>query len=89
MAIRCLTARARPGGYFVRVHLDEARVDADGQPDAAYVREYVFALPPPPSVTAAAYRSGVTAEVRLLAQAELAALTPAAGTALSIEGTVL
>jgi hypothetical protein len=45
---KILSARRVPvEGYRYRVHLDTDKVRSDGEPDPAYVREWVFGDAPP------------------------------------------
>jgi len=62
--------------YFV-VLLDESKLQEDGSPDPAYVREYAWPKTPPVGVSKTDYIASMKREMQLLAEIELAALAPA------------
>ncbi len=94
MAIILLTARREaPGSPLVRfrVHLDHTKKDAGtGDPDPAFVREWVFSTQPPAGATPAEYRAQLRRELKALAQSELDRLgTGGAGVAGFTDGETL
>jgi hypothetical protein len=100
MATVLLTARRIPATgavqrYLWRVHLDDSQTvphpdDPDREvPDPAWVREWEFPGPPPDaSMTVARYVESQRAEVKLLAEHELAQMA-GAGRKLAGEGAEL
>lgn len=93
MALRAILARETGTDYLIRVHLDTAKLK-DDRPDPEWVAEYRFGRQPPAGVTPTNYRAAIRAEVRGLAQQELAKRQARAGddpggTALNFEGQEL
>lgn len=92
--MQLLSARRAGSTFRYRVHLDETKLDAAGQPDPAFILENGWSTEPRgPSETVAAYTARLTVfeamarrEMRLLCQARLAILAPAADVSLAGEG---
>ncbi len=85
--MKALYARQVYGrGFVVRVHLDDTRRLGDGQPDPAYVREYVFPSEHPEGHTKSRYLANIRREVRILSEHELAQLQGQAESAMGFEG---
>lgn len=72
MVKRVLVARERATDLYFVVHLDDARVLADGRPDPAWVIERAWSKTPPAGRTLAQYRADVVRELRALADEAIA-----------------
>lgn len=84
--------RNESGDYVCLVHLDESRtVEWDGGEwaDPEWTAEYVFGAEPPEGVSRAGYEERMVDEVKLLADAELAARRPAPMPADAVEEIAL
>ena len=86
--MKLLLARERGGVLRFRVHLDEGRLGADGQPDPAWIEEWRWTATAPDGRTRPQYLADIRRELRLLADARLADLAapPDTGVALPGEG---
>jgi len=96
MTMQFLSATTDAQGIHYSVWLDTTKTDAGGQPDSTYVKSYDWApCPMDPDGTpnweggASAYEQMTLDEVKLLAQADLHAMTAPtpAPTNLSVHGT--
>lgn len=80
MTMKLLTARDLGTEYRLVVHLDDTKL-IEGNPDPVYVREFRWGKDMP--------LARVKAETKLLAQLELAKMTPSGGSVLAGEGADL
>lgn len=95
--IKVLLARRQTRRYLIRVLLDDTKVDTDGNPISAWVREWEwarFAKMPSESAADYAVRVGeyeqmIRRTARLLATRELRRMTEVPGTALDFEGVTV
>ncbi len=85
--MKLITAREFSTEYLFRVHLDEAKLDGQGNPDQAYVQEFRFGLVPPPGQTKTEHLATILKEVKALCMPQVA--PPTEGVALAAEGSTL
>lgn len=76
MAIKCLTAEMQATQYYFKYTLDDTKMQEDGTPDLAYIREWTYGIVTPEGLTDADYVDMMKRELPLLAQAELDAMNP-------------
>ena len=86
--MKLIKARELATEYRFVIHLDETKVNRDGEPDPTYVFECVWGKEPPEGQTKAQYLAMIKREMKLLAQGELSSRL-ATGTILTMEGTIL
>lgn len=85
--MKIIEAKDMGNEYCFCVHLDETKLDANGNPDPAYLKYFAWGKQPPSGQTATQYLASIKNEMKLLCQLDLDTLN--AGTALAMEGTVL
>ena len=85
--MKLITARELPSEYLFRVHVDETKLDGQGNPDPAYVQEFRYGLEPPPGQTTDGYLAAILKEVKALCIQQIETSTE--GIALAAEGATL
>ncbi|MBI2864893.1 MAG: hypothetical protein HYX94_10080 [Chloroflexi bacterium] len=87
--MKLLKARETADSFVFAVHLDEAKLDAAGNPDPAYVARYQWDKTPPAGQTQAQHLANVRCQLKALAQTEAARRNVDPGAALTGEGATL
>lgn len=85
--MKVLLARDTGTEFRFRVHLDDTKVDANGEPDPEWVEEFAWGKEPPPGRTPTQYLADIQREMKMLCEQRLAAKNQ--GAPLSMEGQTL
>lgn len=85
--MKIIEAKDMSTEYCFCVHIDETKLDANGKPDPAYLKDFTWGKQPPIGQTATQYLTSIKKEMKLLCQLELEKLN--VGIPLAMEDTVL
>ena len=84
--MKMLVARETDMAYHFEVHLDETKLDKNGDPNKNYVVSYDWSKQIPDGLTESVYLVNIKKEIKLLSQLELSKRIVGVGTKLAGEG---